>query len=385
MRKFLALAACLLFGMAGYAAADQSLEGLSVDASIFFEGISQDLGEDASAEYLNGRGRFNFSYTKGDYKGVLKLEIGEFLGDRPLGTTTTRDAAMAEIKHLYISGPVVGSLTLTAGLQPITLGHSLIMAEDYIALNFGYRDHGLAFVTLDETLYDDSDSHAAVLYYNGTFGGLKVMPYLIYARYAEDYDSVGAASSGDGDLFWIAAPISVEMGRMTFDAEFDYMSGSKSDYAEIAGYFRDVDYDAYALWARCGVDLGKAQLLLEAGYGTGDEDPLDDENTAFTPIDEDMTFDIVWEDNLGRGLSNLLFAKVGADFTPREAVTLGAAIIFEQFSEGADKGIGTELDFTAAWDVTESTVLSAGLGYLFAGDAFEDDMYQAYWNLEFNY
>ena len=81
----------------------------------------------------------------------------------------------------------------------------------------------------------------------------------------------------------------------------------------------------------------------------------------------------------------LLFAKLGADFVPRDGVTVGGAVIFEQFAEGADKGIGTEFDLTAAWDVAESTVLSAGLGYLFAGVAIDEDLYKAYWKLEYNY
>jgi hypothetical protein len=390
MIRFTALLACLLLALSGAAVADQTTQGLSINTSIFFEGVSQDLGgagkDSLDYNYLNGRGRFGFTYAKGDYQGVLKFEIGEFLGKPALGTTTARDGRIIEVKNLYVAGPVPFTpLGFSFGLQDITLGNGLVMSEDYVSLNFTYKDLGVAFVSLAETLYSDVDVSAVAVFYSGTFGAVTVKPYLIYGRYADGYDAVGTADSGDGDLIWVGVPVSFAAGALRVDAEFDYLSGSKSDYVEAAAIFRDVDYDSYALWAKANLDLGKTQVYAMAGYGTGDKDPTDDENTAFTPIDEDMTIDIVWEDNLGGGLSNLLFARVGADFAATDALTLGAAVVFERFAEGAKKGIGTELNFTAAYTISESTVLTAGLGYLFAGDAFDDDRYLAYWNLEFNY
>jgi hypothetical protein len=376
MRKALILTVAMIFAMAGFAAADASLDGLSVKAELFIEGVTQDLGAatytnaagekvayDKAGEYLNGRGRFWFNYTKNDWKGALTLEIGEFTSYAGktggyLGTTTARDGKAIEVKHLYVAGPL-GPLTLSAGLQPIALGYGTILDEDYVALAAGAKVGAgnllLAYIKHAETLYADEDVTCFAITYGGTFGGITLKPYAIY----------GLNESAADDFYFIGVPFGGKFGMVDVKAAFDYVGG------EFGG---TKDLSDFSLWAKAMVGLGAANVYVEGGYST----------EFMKNIDENITYDIVFEDRARgtMGLKNITFGKIGANMT-MGALLLDAAIIYDTYTEG--KSIGTEVDLKATYKVADNVVVEAGYGYLLAGDALPDDQYKGYWKATYKY
>jgi hypothetical protein len=83
-------------------------------------------------------------------------------------------------------------------------------------------------------------------------------------------------------------------------------------------------------------------------------------------------------------VGNAVAAKLSASAKVMPALTLyGAAVYAQRLEEtavgaGDDEALGTELDLLAMYAVTENVGINVGFGYLIPGDAYGDNIDNAW-------
>jgi hypothetical protein len=148
-------------------------------------------------------------------------------------------------------------------------------------------------------------------------------------------------------------------------------------------------------WAAQGevsVGLGEATVGALVGYGTGDDDPLDDDQEGFVNFLTDTRYQstmfgyIVAVPGMGgqknTGLSNLQLYQVNAAVKTKCPVTgkdlsLSGRVNYAKLNEtesGQEDDLGTEVELFATWKLDAGLSFGFEGAYLFAGDAYNTEV-----------
>lgn len=162
------------------------------------------------------------------------------------------------------------------------------------------------------------------------------------------------------------------------------VGGGKNDYSDKA----DVDVSGLIAYVGVSVPAGPVTVGIEGAYASGDDPNTKDENEGILVADYNSPFwSIILFNNLDydgyggnsfskdSGLTNASAAKLSLAVSPAKGLTIyGAAVMAarDQVADGADKGMGTELDLVAMYSFTDNVSFLGGFGYLAAGDYYGD-------------
>jgi hypothetical protein len=152
-----------------------------------------------------------------------------------------------------------------------------------------------------------------------------------------------------------------------------------------------VDASGWAAQGEVSVGLGEATVGALVGYGTGDDDPLDDDQEGFVNFLTDTRYQstmfgyIVAVPGMGgqknTGLSNLQLYQVNAAVKTKCPVTgkdlsLSGRVNYAKLNEtesGQEDDLGTEVELFATWKLDAGLSFGFEGAYLFAGDAYNTE------------
>lgn len=325
----------------------------------------EDVSSDGDIQKADTRTRLYYTAKLNDnLKFVNKFEMdatwgtgGKSYGD--IGA----DGVAVEVKNSYIEANL-GSTTVKLGTQGATIQRGFIFSDDFSGLVVA--NGGFAFLYAKVTEGGENMSDDASLYHaNYTFdmGDLKVKPNVTYADMAND------------DNIWhLGVDLDGNAGGFGYWATAIYNGGELGD----------ADVSAFLIGA--GVDVAISDMASIHGqifHATGDEDAADDDAEAFITAGGESYY---WAEIMGYGVfddqvsnascddsvSNITAINLGISFNASEKLTLGAdlwyALLAEEDANGEDE-LGTEIDLSAAYTITEGLRMHFVAAYLFAGDA----------------
>jgi hypothetical protein len=122
------------------------------------------------------------------------------------------------------------------------------------------------------------------------------------------------------------------------------------------------------------------------GYGSGDDNPLDNDIENFVPIlDTDPHYTFLYEYKIktaagttSTGFANTTALNVGAMFAASKSLSIGADLWWLQATEdvslnGAprDSELGTEVDVKINWKLYDNLTWNWVLGYFMPGKAYD--------------
>ncbi|RME65662.1 MAG: hypothetical protein D6778_05940, partial [Nitrospirae bacterium] len=169
----------------------------------------------------------------------------------------------------------------------------------------------------------------------------------------------------------------------------------------------EADISAYAVVLGADYTMGATKLTLEAGMGSGDDDPADDEIGIFitslgahpnAPInsfiyDYSICSASGLVDNQGKclkntGIANTTYVKLAAAHKVSKDLKVKGQFIWLQATEDvaidgtqADSDLGMELDAKVAYNLTRNVQYYVEGGYFMAGDAYRDGDADDAWRL----
>jgi len=136
------------------------------------------------------------------------------------------------------------------------------------------------------------------------------------------------------------------------------------------------------------MDLGGVKVGALVGYGSGDDNPADDDYKEFYNFLSDVYYNTlivgyrqaVPGQSYNSGLSNLLLVQLNGAMAAKCPLTgkdlnLKATVSYMKLNEeavpGGDKDVGTEIDLLADWQLGNGLVYGVEAGYLVTGDAYD--------------
>jgi len=317
-----------------------------------------------------------------NFKFVNKFEMDAVWGDQDSASygDLGADGVKVEVKHSYADFNL-GVNNFRVGVSGQWMGKGYIF--DYDAPNVTWIGKFSDMVTLAAawtrateggkgkdplTLEKMNDYDADFYFFTPTlsFGEGMTLEFPI-ALYNTDNALL------DANIWWFGVQFDGAVAGLTYDVNF-YMN---------AGDANDVDQKGYALSGGLGFDMGMADVYGSFAYCSGDDDPLDGENSAyrgdwgFVGFSEVLGEGTFWADTPNSAdyyfpePSNIFWLKAGAGFKPMENLKLNADIIWAKLAEenafGEDE-LGVEFDVKAAYTIIEGLKLDIIGGYLWAGD-----------------
>jgi hypothetical protein len=188
-----------------------------------------------------------------------------------------------------------------------------------------------------------------------------------------------------GDLYNLAVGWKGKLGDISAQAEFNQNFGDAESGESFKGY---------AAYAEFSTKLGAHKPRLLLAYGSGDNDPTDNDVGEFRAARADLTFTKMMIDEgfienittTGVGgvedgqdsIGNITLLQVGNTVKVNDVwrADLSATYLaLSQENDNGDKYLGTELNWLNRWDLPNTTNvrLYLDLGYLIAADAFGPD------------
>lgn len=165
--------------------------------------------------------------------------------------------------------------------------------------------------------------------------------------------------------------LDVNLAEVELFGEFAMQRGSQRDDIEYAGW-----------GATGGLDWHLKRLVLgvQGDWLTGDNDPLDNENSAFQNKWEGTSDTLVVEHEKYGELSrllegNLIAGKVHVEYALDAAKQVRVRAIYanyrvDQAAAGVGKDFGQEGDLTLAWDYTRNATIGLMAGMFKPGEAY---------------
>jgi hypothetical protein len=179
---------------------------------------------------------------------------------------------------------------------------------------------------------------------------------------------------------------------MTLYGDVEFQSGEAEGVSAVG---TDVDVGGIAFLIGASASLDMADVHLEFGYGSGDDNATDNEiDTFMTSLSGIQKFTYVYDyramtagvlaPNAGlggtnTGIANTMYVNFGAGIKPTPDLTASLDLYWlkaaEEVSTGAlykDDDIGWEVDGKVKYQLDKNLVYFAEGGVLFAGDIYKN-------------
>ena len=335
-------------------------------------------------ELENGGGRTSDGTNWGSAQGSTGF-IGNGLGDAKLDSLFLRQAYISHQFHPtgdknYHAGIKAGHMLLALG-NGLYLDHTLF-GDDAIILwaDAGPGEIAFAYAKLNEndpSLADDVDAYALTL----------DLPLdNINLGFDASYLN-GQTVSTDGLGFWnFGARGDINIAGLTIRGDIEVQTGQADGTSGIDGG-NDVDFSGWAGLVGVDYEISGIKLGLEGAYGSGDDDPTDNDMEAFVTTQSGyQSYTYVYENNVisaagatGTGLSNTWYVNASASIKPMpdlltkvNVYLLGAAEdVALNGSADADDDLGWEIDGNLEYEVATNLLYYIEGGVLFPGDAYD--------------
>jgi len=215
-----------------------------------------------------------------------------------------------------------------------------------------------------------------------------------------DYEFKKFGRDTNVDIQLLTLGIDGDLKKDAFFAAWDlmYQTGSMDqmiyqDLDKNSLPIKDYDVDAWFAHADLGMTLGRTTLTYTLWYTSGDDDPYDDDMTAFMATDIDCKENIVIfkgnlaDDNyfterhyvMDRGF---VMNKLNMDYQLTSKLKLSLAGMYMTTAEDieyhtpagtdiSEDEIGFEVDARASYQLFKNVKMDFCIGYLFAGDAMD--------------
>ncbi|MFZ5863646.1 MAG: hypothetical protein ACOYXR_12480 [Nitrospirota bacterium] len=395
----------------------------------------QEYGRDTendSAAYYSSRFLLTTAFTEENVSGVTTLIIGQTGGNGnrllgggidagdPSGVYGPEAGSTVGFLEAYIKADF-GGWGFAGGRKVYKLGHGIVLDDAVDGLWFDARlgetdvtfgalkliEHtndpliGIGNTTTGRGTGGDTDFYVVNAAFGKMFGGMHTDVFLGYLsdREAALFGGGGVGASGDDATMWVLGAMDGRVvGPAHLHGEIDFFHGK----ASVGG----VDDDLKGLNLTVGAKLdGAVPLGVDLIYTSGQDASSTDErnvnglngnypigiiitNTGARSLDtKDGTCLSLGGPSTSLGGSNgcidgagLTAVKLSSGMTHGPHV-IDVALIWARSTEDPDgsgagnpagEDIGVELDATLTWALTKKLSLLAGLGYLRAGDFFED-------------
>jgi hypothetical protein len=304
-------------------------------------------------------------------------------------------------------------VNLKVGHMPLALGNKLFFdhrkfGDDAIVLYKDVDSTHLAAIAikLDESssaISDDADAYVALFAHKGD--GFNVSGDVTWVN----DDAFPAA--GKADLYNIGLRGDTTVGGIKLKGDIEIQTGD----TDAGGAFpisnlcgtADCDFSGYALMGSATVDLDSMTVGVEVGYGSGDDNPGDDEFEMFvTSLSSGVPYiAFVHGTRTGtnnptigttgaltsNGISNLTYIKGSVSGSLADNLTGKADLIWLTASEDNPAGedeIGLEIDGKITYKVAKNLVYWIEGGILFADDYYmvnADDAYALRHGIELSF
>ncbi|MCX7794413.1 MAG: alginate export family protein [Thermodesulfovibrionales bacterium] len=353
---------------------------------------------DEDASYYDGRIRLSVdAQVTPNTKGFIQVEAGNGPtsdnytwgagGDGARGAFTKGNSKRGQFNILqaWIEHKGTGLLGIPASIKighmPLALGNKLFFdhtkfGDDAIfismdptkELNIGL--HTIKFNEGDNGISDDADAYGVLFGYklpNGSISGdVTYVDDRAYNNNTNHYAhiwNIGLRGTFNLDMITLRADIEKQLGTIDEGAT-------------------EYDITGWAFLAGADIKVDPLTLTLEFAYGSGDDDPTDDEiNNFLTSLGADVHFTYVYEystinacGDLSGGLCNTMYVKLGASAKPIPNLTASLDLYWlraiEDFGPGNDSDIGIEIDPKISYQLDKNLRYFIEGGYLIAGDAW---------------
>ena len=187
-------------------------------------------------------------------------------------------------------------------------------------------------------------------------------------------------TADDIDLFNLGINYKGKFANLGFELEGNKQFGS---YIDADGVTK-IDYEGYAMMAKVSTKMGNLKPGITLGYGSGDDDPNDKEESNYVGYSADYEPDnIVIDEYLAETndtISNLMFARLDLPIKATDKLTITPGIGYYKHVEdvnvedktgtvvGTSDKIGTEIDLGIKYKINKYISFKFAQGYLLADD-----------------
>ncbi len=325
-------------------------------------------------------------------QGYIMLQGDWVWGPSSLGNAQGDEG---EVIQAWIQYTGAGLLGVPAGIKighmPLTLGHSTFFqhhtnGDDAIILfadpTKAWHVAGL-IIKLSEGAFsdntDDLDGYVLLTTYNMNGHTLGAnYTYLNQSDTNVHHSTIGVHAAGS-------------FAGLGYKAEANYQFGEVGQTATN----QDIDADAWSVMLGLNYKVNPVNLRASFGYGTGDDDPLDNDNEEFqtflSPVPH-LSGAIAYEYHVTstaqnqltgngsrNGLANATFYNLGLDYSPTKNLKTRLDGYIFRASDTASNALGS-VDKDAGWEIDAGFVYTLArnlkyyfdIGYFDAGDYYED-------------
>jgi len=307
---------------------------------------------------------FKALYGKIDAGYMQKSLYGPTFGDT--------DETAPIIKYTYYTGP----WSISAAFEKST--------ENQIAMTNGTATAGAAATDVD---YDQWKLNVGYKWAGGDAG--------IAETYYTDKTARTAATAYSVQYHRLNPYVRATLGPIYVEGEVQYMTGDYRNYEN--GGSTNIKKDGWAWYLNAKYTMGPVYIGGQYSFVAGDDPSTADKNEAgyasgqeYKPClillnsDRDEFLGslgsstgggMTMNNYSGKGSTNFNLYQVYAGFKPFQKLDLFAsysiATLDKKPSGYTDDKIGNEFDITATYKIFDNLTYMAGLGYLWAGDAWK--------------
>ncbi len=368
--------------------------------------FDEDSGDNRSAFDTRVRLKFNARISKAT-KAVVELETGSggsnswTWGEAATGIKGnyrksdskrgSMDVRQAYVSHqFHPTGDENFHVGLKVGHMLLALGNGLFYdhskyGDDAIIVwaELGQGELAFNYAKFQEnssTINDDANAYAITLEYPLDNANISAD-----VTFFDDQD-FNPAGDTDGLHFWnFGLRGDTNLSGITLRGDIELQTGEVENMAPGGG---TLDFSGYAFLVGADYKVGDVKLTAEVAYGSGDDDPNDDDNEAFlTTIGAVQHYTYVYEyraktaagtGETGTGLSNTWYINVGASTKATPKINIKGDIYYLQASEDVainggepDSDIGWEIDGKITYKIAKNLTYYVEGGYLVVGDAYD--------------
>ena len=185
-------------------------------------------------------------------------------------------------------------------------------------------------------------------------------------------------TADDIDLFNLGINYKGKFANLGFELEGNKQFGS---YMAADGV-TEIDYEGYAMMGKLSTKMGNLKPGITLGYGSGDDDPNDKEESSYVGYSADYEPDNIVIDEKFAGtndtISNLMFARLDLPIKATDKLTITPGIGYYKHVEdvnvedktgtvvGTSDKIGTEIDLCIKYKINKYISFKFAQGYLLA-------------------
>jgi len=313
-------------------------------------------------------------------------------GNKRRGTAETLEG------WILYKGDMLG---LKVGHMPLALGNKLFFdhtkyGDDAIVV-FADPAPGLHVAGLTIKIEDgangnavDQDAYVLLAAYTAENFGVSADVTNVKAGKQSSYATIleGLAGAPDGtgkvNLYNVGVRGNVSLGMVNLKADVEMQFGTL--FTDDDTY--ETDLAGNAIMVGADAKLGGVNVGLEIGRGTGQEENESDATFFVTSLNSGVDYIGFVADTRaaipgnpkGAGISNLTYVKLTAAAPVTDAVSLNGALLWMTLTEEVanEDAVGTEIDAKMTYKMARNLNYWIEGGYLMAGDAYGNDVDDAY-------